>query len=189
MTKDQSLWEQLRAGQQQALATIYEQEVDALFRYGCQFTADQGLVQDCIQDLFIELWKNRATIGTTTAIRQYLLVALRRKIVRQLQQRSNRQERAEKVQAESTDREQAIDEQIVQAEEVTTQQEQIARALQLLSDRQREVLYLKYFEEIDYKQIAEMLGINYQSVRNTASAGIKALRKLLAWLLIFFVNF
>ena len=108
--------------------------------------------------------------------------------VRQLQQRSNRQERAEKVQAETTDQEQAVDEQIVQAEEAATQQEQIARALQLLSDRQREVLYLKYFEEIDYKQIAEMLGINYQSVRNTASAGLKALRKLLAWLLVFFVN-
>ncbi len=77
---------------------------------------------------------------------------------------------------------------MVQAEEIATQKEQIARALTLLSDRQREVLYLKYFEEIEYKQIAEILGINYQSVRNTASAGLKALRKLLTWLLLFFVN-
>ena len=188
MITDQSLWEQLRAGQKQALADIYQQEVDALFRYGCQFTADQGLVQDCIQDLFIELWKNRETIGTTTAIRQYLLVALRRKIIRQLQQKSNRQERAEKVQAESAEQEQAADETIIQSEEVATQKQQIAQALQLLSDRQREILYLKYFEEVDYKKIAEMLEINYQSVRNTASAGLKALRKLLTWLLIFFVH-
>ena len=188
MNKDQQLWEQLRSGKKAALARIYQGEVDALFRYGCQFTADQALVQDCIQDLFIELWKNREGIGTTTAIRQYLLVALRRKIVRQLQQQSNRQERAEKVQASSPDQEAAADEQLIATEEVNTQQQQIAAALNLLSDRQREVLYLKYFEELDYKEIAAMLDINYQSVRNTASAGLKALRKLLGWLLIFFTQ-
>lgn len=186
MQQDQALWDQLRGGDKAALASIYQTQVDALFRYGCQFTPDQGLVQDCIQDLFIELWKNHASIGTTTAIRQYLLVALRRKIVRQLQQQSGRQERAERVQMSAPKHEAGADQQIIEAEQVTTQQERIAGALSLLSDRQREVLYLKYFEELDYKQIAEMLGINYQSVRNTASAGLKALRKLLGFLFIFF---
>lgn len=188
MTNDQELWDELRAGNKQALAGIYQSQVDALFRYGCQFTADQGLVQDCIQDLFIELWKNHASIGTTTAIRQYLLVALRRKIVRQLQQQSGRQERAEQVQMAAPTHEVGPDQHIIDTEQLTEQQEQVAGALRLLSDRQREVLYLKYFEELDYKQIAAMLGINYQSVRNTASAGLKALRKLLGFLLLFFTS-
>lgn len=185
MTDDQQLWQALQAGDKNALSDIYQQQVDALFRYGCQFTADQSLVQDCIQDLFIELWKNRTTIGVTDAIRQYLLVALRRKIIRQLQQQSGRQERA-KLAVVQDDYEAAPDFQILQTEEIQAQQQRIAGALALLSERQREVLYLKYFEELDYKLIAEMMGINYQSVRNTASAGIKALRGLLTLLLIFF---
>lgn len=188
MHDEQQLWDQLRKGDKQALAAIYQSQVDALFRYGCQFTADQALVQDCIQDLFIELWNNHDSIGTTTAIRQYLLVSLRRKIVRQLQQQNNRQDRAERVQMNAPAHELGADQQIIEAEEVTTQQNRIASALSLLSDRQREVLYLKYFEELDYKTIAEMLSINYQSVRNTASAGLKALRKLLGFLLIFFAQ-
>ena len=188
MSKDQLLWDQLRAGDKTALASIYQDQVDALFRYGCQFTPDQGLVQDCIQDLFIELWKNRASIGSTDAIRQYLLVSLRRKVVRQLKKGSTRQDRGEAYLKEAPKQEAAADQRLVQEEETTAQSQMISQALSLLSDRQREVLYLKYFEEMEYKEIAKMIGINYQSIRNTASAGLKALRNILGFFLLFFIQ-
>ncbi len=187
MNNDQQLWRALKAGEKQALATIYQQEVDALFRYGCQITTDQGLVEDSIQDLFIELWKNRATLGDTDAIRQYLLVALRRKIIRQLKQGVNRAERHLKV-LDTTAHAAAADEHLIGAEETERQQKTVSKALGLLSERQREILYLRYFEELDYQHIATVLGINYQSVRNTASAGMKALRKLLGMLFLFFAQ-
>lgn len=185
MNSDQQLWQALKQGDKKALASIYQQEVEALYRYGCQFTLNQSLVEDCIQDLFIELWKNRSRLGSTDAIRQYLLVALRRKIIRQLQQQSRREDRHLKVVTTATHTA-AIDEQIIQQEEVLDQQKVVSKALKLLSERQREVLYLKYFEDLDYLSIAEMLGINYQSVRNTASAGMKALRKLITLIFILF---
>ena len=90
MTLDQQRWAALKAGQKTALAQIYEHEVDALYRYGRQFTTDAALVEDCIQEMFISLWQNRNTLGTTTAIRPYLLVALRRRIVRKLDQQGRR---------------------------------------------------------------------------------------------------
>jgi RNA polymerase sigma-70 factor (ECF subfamily) len=80
----------------------------------------------------------------------------------------------------------AADEDLMEAEETQSQQKTVSKALSLLSERQREILYLRYFEEMDYQHIATVLGINYQSVRNTASAGMKALRKLLGILFIFF---
>lgn len=186
MTNDQQLWRALKAGDKKALAAIYQQEVDALFKYGCQITADQALVEDSIQDLFIELWKNCATLGDTDAIRQYLLVALRRKIIRHLKQGENRTARHLKV-VDVNAQTAAADEVLLEAEETATQQQTVGKALSLLSERQREILYLRYFEEMDYQHIATVLGINYQSVRNTASAGMKALRQLLGLLLIFFL--
>lgn len=185
MTNDQQMWRALKAGEKQALAAIYQQEVDALFKYGCQITADQALVEDSIQDLFIELWKNCATLGDTDAIRQYLLVALRRKIIRHLKQGVNRTERHLKV-VDANEHTVAADEHLIGEEETVSQQQTVSKALSLLSERQREILYLRYFEELDYQHIATVLGINYQSVRNTASAGMKALRKLLGILFIFF---
>jgi RNA polymerase sigma-70 factor (ECF subfamily) len=187
MTNDLQLWRALKAGDKKALAAIYQQEVDALFRYGCQITADQALVEDSIQDLFIELWKNRATLGDTDAIRQYLLVALRRKIIRHLKQGVNRTERHLKV-VDANAHTAAVDERVIAAEETESQQKTVSKALSLLSERQREILYLRYFEEMDYQHIATVLGINYQSVRNTASAGMKALRKLLGILFLFFAQ-
>ena len=178
MNNDQKLWQKLKRGDKSALADIYAQQVDALFRYGCQFTRDEGLVEDCIQDLFIELWKNRNSIGHTTAIRQYLLVSLRRKIVRQLQQSSQRQEKAV-LNYQLDEVEGAPDQTLITTESRQLQEDKMAQALAQLSERQREIIYLKYFESLNYKQIAEMLDINHQSVRNTASAGLKTLRKLL----------
>lgn len=185
MTNDLQLWRAMKAGDKQALADIYQQEVDALFRYGCQITADQALVEDSIQDLFIELWKNRATVGDTDAIRQYLLVALRRKIIRQIKQGVNRTERHLKV-VDVNAQAGAADQPLLEAEETESRQQTVSNALRLLSNRQREILYLRYFEDLDYQHIATVLGINYQSVRNTASAGMKALRKILTLLTLFF---
>lgn len=184
MTNDVQLWRALKAGDKKALAAIYQQEVDALFKYGCQITTDQALVEDSIQDLFIELWKNKATLGDTDAIRQYLLVALRRKIIRHLKQGENRTERHLKV-VDPNAHTAGADEHLIGEEEAENQQQSVSKALALLSERQREILYLRYFEEMDYRHIAIVLGINYQSVRNTASAGMKALRQLLGLLLIF----
>lgn len=178
MSADQQLWQQLREGDKQALSDIYQTQVDALFRYGCQFTRDERLVEDMIQDLFIELWKNHTGLGPTDAIRQYLLVALRRKIVRQLQQSNQRQEKAAQNWTAET-RTVAADHQLIKEEEISEQQQRINQALAQLSERQREVLYLKYFEGFNYKEISEMLQINHQSVRNTATVALKALRKLM----------
>jgi RNA polymerase sigma-70 factor (ECF subfamily) len=181
MNADQQLWQKLREGDKKALSDIYQAQVDALFRYGCQFTHDQSLVEDMIQDLFIELWKNHATLGATDAIRQYLLVALRRKIIRQLQQFSQRQEKAAQHWTAAVDTE-AADQKLIANETTSEQQERASKALAQLSDRQREVLYLKYFEGFNYKEIADLLQLNHQSVRNTATAGLKALRKLvISW--------
>lgn len=187
MINDLQLWRALKAGDKKALAAIYQQEIDALFKYGCQVTLDQALVEDSIQDLFVELWKNRATLGDTDAIRQYLLVALRRKIIRQIKQGVSRTERHLKV-VDVNAHTAAVDEALMEVEETESQQKSVSKALSLLSERQREILYLRYFEEMDYKHIATVLGINYQSVRNTASAGMKALRKLLGILFLFFVQ-
>ena len=188
--QDAQLWQQLRSGHKPALERIYRQEVDALYRYGRRLTENVPLVEDAIQELFIELWKRRESLGATDAIRPYLLVSLRRKIVRLSQKRDQQTLSWEEEQPPETETE-AAESQLIAEEQTAETQQRLQQALQQLSPRQREILYLKYFQGLDYKDIAEAIGINYQSVRNTASAGLKALRKvlqswpLLWWMLVF----
>ncbi|NBC08955.1 MAG: sigma-70 family RNA polymerase sigma factor [Bacteroidetes bacterium] len=188
--QDAQLWQQLRSGHKPALERIYRREVDALYRYGRRLTENVPLVEDAIQELFIELWKRRESLGATDAIRPYLLVSLRRKIMRLSQKRDQQTLSWEEDQPPEAETE-AAESQLIAEEQTAETQQRLQQALQQLSPRQREILYLKYFQGLDYKDIAEAIGINYQSVRNTASAGLKALRKvlqswpLLWWMLIF----
>ncbi len=52
-------------------------------------------------------------------------------------------------------------------------------ALQQLPARQREVLHLRYFQEIKNQEISEIMGISYQSVCNLLQRAIKQMRVLI----------
>ncbi|MCB0632333.1 MAG: sigma-70 family RNA polymerase sigma factor [Saprospiraceae bacterium] len=184
--EDKQLWQQLRDGREDALERIYREHVDALLRYGYQFTTDTNLIEDCVHDLFVNLWRNRQGLGPNDSIRPYLLVALRRRIIRQTRQGMKIQHAPD---AESMDfaAVPSIDEAIIGREISDEQAAQIKAAMAQLSKRQREALYLKYYEGLSYEEICEALEINYQSVRNLVFAGIKALRKHLTVLLLIMV--
>jgi len=187
MTSEQQLWERLRGGDKGALEQIYRQEVDFLIQYGLKICADQPLVQDAVQDLFVQLWQRREGVNTTTAIRPYLLVALRRSVVRQMQTRSKHQDERP-VEEFSFGAELSVD-QLMEREELSQEQaSQLQRAFQELSDRQREAVYLRYYQGMAYEEVSTIMGLNYQSVRNLVSAGIRRLRGLLAliWYILFF---
>jgi RNA polymerase sigma-70 factor (ECF subfamily) len=54
LTNDPELWNAFRQGDEQAFAQIYRNYVKVLYRYGLKITPDTSLIEDCIQDLFVE---------------------------------------------------------------------------------------------------------------------------------------
>jgi len=78
---DKQLWKTFKAGGKTDFAQIYEKHAAVLYNYGRHIRTDQALVKDCIQELFIDIWKNRKTLGATDSIKFYLLKSLRRKII------------------------------------------------------------------------------------------------------------
>lgn len=176
---DHTLWELLKSGDKTALERIYRDHASVLLRYGRKFAADAQLVEDCLQDLFVELWKNRDGLGATDSIRKYLFVAMRRKVIRALSSsRLDEKEPEEHHFAAVFD----IEQEIIQEEWDTGRRQKLQEALAQLSKRQQEVLYLKYFAEMDYAQIGEVMELNYQSARNLAHRALEALRDLMLFL-------
>ena len=181
---DQELWLELQNSSKNALDKIYQDHVTHLLQYGYRFSSDQALIEDSIHDLFIDIWRNRKGLSATTAIRPYLLVSLRRRIIKKLQkiQKHEVDQEPEELHFES---ELAIDEIIAARETTEAQAKEIERAFETLSKRQREALYLKFYEEMSYEEICEAMQINYQSARNLVFNAIKSLRKfMVSWLLL-----
>lgn len=58
------------------------------------------------------------------------------------------------------------------------QQDSIAELLDCLTDRQRQIVELYFFEQLTQQQIADALGIRQQSVTDALRAALKRMRKL-----------
>lgn len=172
-TNDSKVWQDLLNGQADALDQIYRQNAALLTAYGYKLTANKEIVNDAIQDVFINLWQKKATLPQVQNIKAYLLKSLRNRILRILDSRSltgNGEQPNEAIQDSFEHR--LILEEL--AEEKLTR---LHTSIQNLPTRQKEVINLRYFQNLKTEEIADVLGINYQSVSNLLYKGIKALKK------------
>ncbi|MCP3932094.1 MAG: sigma-70 family RNA polymerase sigma factor [Bacteroidetes bacterium] len=182
---DLQLWQNLKKGDKKALDRIYSDHITALLKYGNKFSSNEQFVEDCMQELFIELWKKRENLGDTDSIRRYLFVSIRRKVIRQLKRK---REVNVEVEEQYFHAEISIDEELIGKEITSEQSEKLKSALDKLSKRQQEAIYLKYYSGLNYKDIGEVMNINYQSVRNLVFNALKALKKYMLGCLLFFFN-
>src|ERR1700704_6280082 len=82
---EMELWNSFRAGNREALNTIFEKYVRLLFAYGRNMTRDQGVISDCIQDIFVELWIKRGSLtAQIISLKYYLIKSVRRRVLRRL---------------------------------------------------------------------------------------------------------
>lgn len=185
---DAQLWQQLKSGDKNALEEIFRKESDALCKYGKKFTHDKDLIADCLQDLFVELWRTKETIGLTDNIRKYLFVSFRRKLIKDL----NKWNKTQTLDPETDLKNEvtfSVENTWIEKEEMTLKSESLTTAIGKLSSRQQEILYLKFYSEMDYDQIIEIMDLNYQSARNLVTRALDALRKSMIslFVMLFFI--
>ncbi len=56
-------------------------------------------------------------------------------------------------------------------------QRKLNQAMERISERQREIIHMKYFQQLEYEDIARVMNLNYQSARNLVTRALAALRK------------
>ncbi len=180
MTDENSarLWEAFRSGEAPALAALFEAYYAALFSYGLKLTGDEELVKDCIQNLFQKLWRRRSGIRAVLVVKPYLFKALRRhlgdetKLLRQ-------HRHLLPAYTDSFEVTYSHEEFLIAQQTDKEHNARLLGALNQLSKRQREALYLKFFDDFSYERIAEVMSLNTQSVRNLVFNALKTLRKVM----------
>ncbi len=176
--KSAQLWESYRSGDSQALASLFESYYDALFNYGLKLTGDEELVKDCIQNLFQKLWRRRNGVREVQVVKAYLFKALRR----HLGDETNSLKRPRYLlpsYADSFEVTYSHEEFLIAQQNDAERSERLSMALNQLSKRQREAIYLKFFDGFSYERIAEVMALNTQSVRNLVFNALKTIRQAL----------
>jgi RNA polymerase sigma factor (sigma-70 family) len=184
--EDHQLWEEFKQGNTDALARIFFLFYDDLLAYGKKLCTNEELVKDCIQNLFFKLWKNKENLDTIRSIKPYLFKSLRRTIGDELASQ-NRKRTLHKVQAYDYEVVFSQEDFLIAEQTTLEMRSRIIYALNKLSGRQREAIYLRFFEGLDYEKIAEIMVINTQSVRNLIHQSFKILKGNIVFIEIFYL--
>jgi RNA polymerase sigma factor (sigma-70 family) len=187
LQSDNELWQKLRKGDEDALETLYKTHVKALHRYGSRFSLDESQVSDCLHDLFVYIWQKREELTPEIKnIRFYLIRSLRNRIVRRLE-RDNKITYSDAISDDSLGFELSHDVFMIENEESDQRNKQLNQALETLSTRQREALFLRFYQDLSYEEVAHILGVEQQSAYNLIFRAVEALRQrlkpVLIWLL------
>ncbi len=176
---DEELWESFLSGDKEAISELFLRHHGDLYRYGLKINSSGEAVRDGIQELFLRLWKRPYALEQAVSVKKYLIISLRRILLRQLEQYDSREKRNYEYAVDAHQKVAAADEIIIRAEMHREQQKSLDESLLTLSDRQREVLFLKFYEGYNNKEISEIMGITYQRVSNIAHETIHKLRETL----------
>jgi len=171
------LWQQLKSGEGVALVKIYDLHIDVLYNYARRFTQNTNLIEDCLQDLFAEIWEKREKLSDTTSIKAYLFKSVRRKVFRALHKDDKFMPTDPAFSRYPQEVEESYEKWLIDSELTNEQQQRLKSCLEKLSDRQKEAIVLKFYENLKNEEIALIMGISIQSLYNLIHSAIHSLRQ------------
>lgn len=176
---DSTLWLSFKKGNDLAFSILYNKYVHRLYNYGMHSCRDKDLVWDCLQELFTRLWDRRERLGEVTCVNFYLFKSFRRLLV-------NRLTTGKKFLISLNDREgrrfdfvPSTEDSLIEEEWETERNKKLRFSLHSLTKRQREAIFLKFFNQLSYQEVATIMNLHVDSVYNLISKSIDILRKKL----------
>lgn len=175
--KDKNLWSALQHGQREALSELFKRHHKHLYNYGIKIVHNEEIVNEAIQELFLNLWNSRNSLSSADSVKAYLLSSLRRLIMNQLKRNKNRAERNRNyIKGDEQELSFSVEGLLIRKEVAQEKREQLEKGLETLTSRQKEAVFLKYYHGLTNRELVEVMELNYQSVRNVLYKALKRLR-------------
>lgn len=166
-------WNAFKKGDRDAFDNLFRRYYPVLTQFGSKICTDREMLEDAIQDLFIELWQSRSTTPVQS-VKAYFFKALKYKLFRQIRLQNQQAQRLNSPdQIPFTLPHEHF---IVRGEEDAQRTRQIQEAIDSLPARQKEIIYLRIYQGLGYEEISEVMNINYQVARNLFYQSVKSLR-------------
>lgn len=167
------------SNQSEQFNQLMQTHYNALYDYGMKLTRfDEALTKDCIQEVFMTFWNSRDNWHTFQSIRAYLLVSMRNQVidVYRINQRNDPFTRFPVADEPAVTPDLSFGD--------PSESSESARALNALFNqlppRQREAIYLRYFGEMEYAEIARTMEVKERTVYNLVHEGLQQLRQTVA---------
>jgi len=168
----------LKDGKREVLSAIYDKYYQNLYFYLLKFSSQEDIVQNAIHDMFIDLWNSRKSLGEIHSLKAYLLISSRRKLFKLT--KSSRQDSLISFPNEEGSNDllfqYAHEDFLIKQEVDYARKIEILAAINQLPPKQKESVYLRYYENLTIEEISEIQGIRYQSVLNNLQRAFDKMR-------------
>ena len=178
--EDFLLWDSLRKGNDIAFSSLYKKYVQSLFNYGMHIHPNRDLIKDCIQELFIKFWEKRESLGSIEKVSFYLFRSFKNLLFHKIEISSKKSPLTQDL-IDQMAPELPVENFYINSEMVDQRIIRLKKAVLLLTDRQREVILLRFFQGFEAKEIAEIMNLSIPGVHNLLSLTIKSLRGKIKW--------
>ncbi|MPR36997.1 RNA polymerase sigma factor [Salmonirosea aquatica] len=174
---DHELWHLIRKGSEQGFRSFFDRYHATLYHYGCTLSCSADLVEDAVQDVFIDVWRLRNTLTPDiVSVKFYLFRSLRRRIQRSRASLPIMQELSQASGLGVFSVSLSSEAEHIQRETTQRLAGWLHSSVAQLPSRQAEVITLRYFEEFTIAETARLMGISEKSVRNFIYKALCTLR-------------
>ena len=176
---DSTLWLSFKKGNDLAFSILYNKYVKRLYNYGMHACRDRELVLDCLQELFARLWDRRERLGEVTCVNFYLFKSFRRLLMHRLTAGKKLLISLSNKDSHGFDFVPSTEDVLVEEEWEVERNRKLTHSLHSLTKRQREAIFLKFFNQLSYHEVAVVMDLHVDSVYNLISKSIDILRRKL----------
>lgn len=167
--------EHSREDDNSAFDHLYNDYIDVLLSYGTGLGFNREVLKDAIQDVFYKLYINRASIKQIKNIKYYLFRSLKNRLLDILKTNVQTSDIADHeydfvIQMN-------IDEELIGKEDQVIVQNKVNALLEVLTSRQREAIFLRFIQEMEYEEIGELLDMTPQATRKLIFRAMERMRK------------
>ncbi|MDD4190965.1 MAG: sigma-70 family RNA polymerase sigma factor [Mangrovibacterium sp.] len=167
------LWQKFQQGEYGLLETVFKTVYRELYTYGLKLLPVPETVCDTIQEIFADIWSRREKMYTVEKIRPYLFISVRHELLKQIEKRRRNSQLKQDAKGSF---EFSKEDFIIREETEAEISLFLVKCLQRLTARQREVILLRFHHELKFDDIASVMNMNVQSVRNLLVRALDNLR-------------
>lgn len=172
---DKNVWTNIELGDKESYSEAYIFYYKKLYNYGKKITDDITMIEDAINEVFIMIWTNRQTLHKVLSPQAYIFSSFRNNIFRKM--------KSDKVILFSEEEQQvevefSVDSIIIQREADIVLKQRIEKALQQLTDRQREAIFLRFYEGLSYIEIAGVMNISVKATYKIMARSLTQLKEI-----------
>ncbi|MCF0055606.1 RNA polymerase sigma factor [Dyadobacter sp. CY356] len=171
------LWHKFKSGDAQAFGELAQVHYRALYNYATKFSSDTEFIRDCIQELYLELWERRSFLSETAFVKSYLLKALRHKLIKE-SVRLKRFKEHNELSFDAAEADLSVESLIIENEHLKHQIKRLNQIVSHLTKRQQEIIYLRFYQNLENEDIAQIMSLGRQSVANLLYRTIKEIKNI-----------